>query len=86
MPRRAHPRRIRMLALRDHLRTHSADRELYARVKRDLATRDRKHIQHSPNAQTEAVNEILSVLDSAGDQSYAPASRVSSGAQISTAG
>ncbi|SDH98416.1 GrpB domain, predicted nucleotidyltransferase, UPF0157 family [Sinosporangium album] len=49
----------RMLGFRDHLRRHEADRDLYARVKRDLAGREWKYLQNYADAKTEVVEEIL---------------------------
>lgn len=50
----------RMLKFRDHLRANAADRELYARTKRELAKRDWKYVQNYADAKTAVVNEILS--------------------------
>ncbi|WP_020672648.1 GrpB family protein [Amycolatopsis nigrescens] len=49
----------RYLTFRDHLRTHHADRELYARTKRELAGRTWKYIQHYADAKNEVVDEIM---------------------------
>jgi GrpB-like predicted nucleotidyltransferase (UPF0157 family) len=49
----------RMLAFRDWLRTHDADRDLYARTKRELAARDWTYIQNYADAKTEVVADIL---------------------------
>jgi GrpB-like predicted nucleotidyltransferase (UPF0157 family) len=49
----------RMLLFRDWLRTNAADRELYASVKRELATRDWKYGQQYADAKTGVVNEIM---------------------------
>jgi len=48
-----------MLRLRDHLRVDDADRALYAAVKRDLASKEWKHVQQYADAKTEVVCEIL---------------------------
>ena len=49
----------RMLAFRDHLRTHDADRDLYAQSKRDLATRTWRYVQNYADAKTEVVEAIV---------------------------
>jgi len=49
----------KMLLFRDWLRTHAADRELYAATKRDLAARDWKYGQQYADAKTAVVQEIL---------------------------
>lgn len=49
----------RMLRFRDHLRTHAADRELYDRVKRELATREWEIVQDYADAKTSVVAEIM---------------------------
>ena len=49
----------RMLLFRDWLRANEADRELYARTKRDLAARDWKYMQQYADAKTGVVGEIL---------------------------
>ncbi len=48
----------RMLAFRDRLRGYAADRELYARAKRDLAARTWRHVQHYADAKTSVITEI----------------------------
>jgi len=50
----------RMLRFRDHLRTSEADRELYARTKRELAAQKWKYVQNYADAKSEIVQEILS--------------------------
>jgi GrpB-like predicted nucleotidyltransferase (UPF0157 family) len=50
----------RMLRFRDRLRTHEADRELYAAAKRDLAAQDWKYVQQYADAKTAVVLEIMS--------------------------
>jgi GrpB-like predicted nucleotidyltransferase (UPF0157 family) len=50
---------LRHLVFRDWLRTHPDDRDLYARTKRDLATRQWTYIQQYADAKTEVVQEIL---------------------------
>jgi GrpB-like predicted nucleotidyltransferase (UPF0157 family) len=49
----------RMIAFRDWLRIDAADRDLYARVKRDLASRDWKYAQQYADAKTAVVREIM---------------------------
>ena len=49
----------RMLAFRDHLRTNEADRELYERTKRELATRQWAYVQDYADAKTDVVEEIV---------------------------
>lgn len=49
----------RCVLFRDWLRTHPADRDLYARTKRDLATRQWTYIQQYADAKTEVVQDIL---------------------------
>jgi GrpB-like predicted nucleotidyltransferase (UPF0157 family) len=50
----------RMLLFRDWLRTNEADRELYARTKRELAAQEWKYVQNYADAKTAVVEEILS--------------------------
>ena len=49
----------RVLLLRDWLRTNEADRELYARSKRSLASRKWKYVQNYADAKSEVVERIL---------------------------
>jgi GrpB-like predicted nucleotidyltransferase (UPF0157 family) len=49
----------RMLRFRDHLRANEADRELYARTKRELAAQKWKYVQNYADAKSEIVQEIL---------------------------
>ena len=49
----------RMLLFRDWLRSHQADRELYARTKRALAERDWKYVQNYADAKMAVIDEIL---------------------------
>jgi GrpB-like predicted nucleotidyltransferase (UPF0157 family) len=49
----------KLLRFRDHLRTHSEDRDLYAATKRELAQRRWKYIQHYADAKSEVVEGIL---------------------------
>jgi GrpB-like predicted nucleotidyltransferase (UPF0157 family) len=50
----------RMLALRDWLRSHPEDRDLYASVKLSLAKQEWKYVQNYADAKTRVVEEILS--------------------------
>ena len=49
----------RMLLFRDWLRTNEADRDAYARVKRQLAARNWKYMQQYADAKTAVVLEIM---------------------------
>jgi GrpB-like predicted nucleotidyltransferase (UPF0157 family) len=49
----------RMLLFRDWLRTNDADRELYARAKRELGAQEWKYVQNYADAKTAVVEEIL---------------------------
>jgi GrpB-like predicted nucleotidyltransferase (UPF0157 family) len=49
----------RYLQLRDHLRENQEDRELYARTKRELASRDWPSMQHYAEAKTEVIEGII---------------------------
>jgi GrpB-like predicted nucleotidyltransferase (UPF0157 family) len=49
----------RMLAFRDRLRTHDADRELYEAAKRELAAREWRHVQNYADAKSAVVLEIM---------------------------
>jgi GrpB-like predicted nucleotidyltransferase (UPF0157 family) len=48
-----------MLLFRDWLRTNDADRELYARAKRDLGAQEWKYVQNYADAKTDVVQEII---------------------------
>jgi GrpB-like predicted nucleotidyltransferase (UPF0157 family) len=48
-----------MLLLRDWLRTHEDDRDLYARAKRELAAKKWKYVQNYADAKSEVVQQIL---------------------------
>ncbi|MFZ0892858.1 MAG: GrpB family protein [Thermoplasmata archaeon] len=50
---------VRMLSLRDRLRTDEADRELYARTKQRLAGRTWKFVQDYADAKSEVIEAIL---------------------------
>jgi GrpB-like predicted nucleotidyltransferase (UPF0157 family) len=49
----------RMLLFRDWLRTHDADRGAYQQVKRDLARRTWRHVQHYADAKTRIGEQII---------------------------
>jgi GrpB-like predicted nucleotidyltransferase (UPF0157 family) len=49
----------RMLAFRDRLRSHDADRTYYERTKRELAQHKWKYVQHYADAKSEVVEAIL---------------------------
>lgn len=49
----------RMLAFRDRLRSHPRDRDRYAAVKRELATRRWRQVQDYADAKSDVVEEIL---------------------------
>jgi GrpB-like predicted nucleotidyltransferase (UPF0157 family) len=49
----------RMLAFRDRLRRSNADRDWYATVKRELAGREWRHVQHYADEKTAVVEEII---------------------------
>jgi GrpB-like predicted nucleotidyltransferase (UPF0157 family) len=49
----------RHLVFRDWLRSHDADRELYARAKRELAQRNWKYTQNYADAKTAVIEEIM---------------------------
>ncbi|GAB3972353.1 GrpB family protein [Streptomyces sparsus] len=53
------PETARMLRFRDRLRSDEADRELYARTKRELATRQWTYLQQYADAKSAVVEEIL---------------------------
>lgn len=53
------PEAERMLCFRDWLRTHAADRQLYANAKQELAQHTWKHVQDYADAKTEVVREIM---------------------------
>jgi GrpB-like predicted nucleotidyltransferase (UPF0157 family) len=50
----------RMLRFRDHLRTDTADRELYEKTKRELASRTWEYTQQYADAKSVVVEEIIS--------------------------
>lgn len=49
----------RMLAFRDHLRTHDADRTSYERTKRELAARPWDRVQDYADAKSDVVARIM---------------------------
>jgi GrpB-like predicted nucleotidyltransferase (UPF0157 family) len=49
----------RMLVLRDWLRLHDDDRDLYERTKRELAAKQWKYVQNYADAKTDVIQEIL---------------------------
>ena len=49
----------RMVVLRDWLRTHDDDRELYERTKRELAQQQWKYVQNYADAKTVVIQQIL---------------------------
>jgi GrpB-like predicted nucleotidyltransferase (UPF0157 family) len=49
----------RMLTFRDWLRSHEADREAYLAVKRALARRTWRHVQHYADAKSDIVRQIV---------------------------
>lgn len=49
----------RMLVLRDRLRANDTDRDAYLQVKRDLAQRTWRHVQHHADAKTAIVEQII---------------------------
>jgi GrpB-like predicted nucleotidyltransferase (UPF0157 family) len=53
------PETQRMVRFRDHLRASTADRDLYAATKRDLATREWKYMQQYADAKTGVIAEIM---------------------------
>jgi GrpB-like predicted nucleotidyltransferase (UPF0157 family) len=59
------PEITRLLTLRDRLRQIAADRELYARTKRRLATRDWATMQHYAEAKSEVIEAILARAETA---------------------
>jgi GrpB-like predicted nucleotidyltransferase (UPF0157 family) len=58
----------RMLLFRDWLRSNQADRDAYLEVKRELAGRTWRHVQHYADAKTAIVQQILSRATTAGQQ------------------
>jgi len=58
----------RMLRFRDWLRMNEADRDIYARVKRNLAKNQWRHVQHYADAKTAVIQEIMDRANAAGQQ------------------
>jgi len=56
----------RMLLFRDWLRANEADRKAYLRVKRDLAQRTWRHVQHYADSKSAIVAEIMERATAAG--------------------
>ncbi|PAF09848.1 GrpB family protein [Bacillus sp. FSL R5-0394] len=54
----------RMLRFRDWLRSNNADRDKYASVKRHLAQRQWRHVQHYADAKSGIVQEIMARANS----------------------
>jgi len=52
-----------MLVFRDWLRADDADRDAYLQVKRDLAQRTWRHVQHYADAKTAIVEQIIARAD-----------------------
>ncbi|SFQ38739.1 GrpB family protein [Salibacterium halotolerans] len=57
----------RMLTFRDWLRVDTSDRELYACVKRQLAQRKWRHVQHYADAKDSVVQEIMERAEDFGE-------------------
>jgi GrpB-like predicted nucleotidyltransferase (UPF0157 family) len=57
----------RMLLFRDWLRSHESDRSAYLAVKRELAERTWRHVQHYADAKTAIVRQILDRATAAAD-------------------
>ena len=58
----------RMLMFRDWLRSNDGDRELYERIKRELAKQTWKYVQDYADAKTSVVEEIIARARAARDQ------------------
>ena len=58
----------RMLRFRDRLRASDADREHYARTKRELSQRTWRHVQHYADAKSQVVEEIMGRGERGGPQ------------------
>jgi len=54
-----HPEIRKYLLLRDHLRSHPADRDLYERTKRELATRPWRDMNYYAEAKGPVISDIL---------------------------
>lgn len=55
-----------MLLMRDGMRGHPEDRDLYAQTKRELATSQWTYTQHYADAKSEVVETILARATAAG--------------------
>jgi GrpB-like predicted nucleotidyltransferase (UPF0157 family) len=58
----------RMLLFRDWLRANDADRDAYLQVKRDLARRTWRHVQHYADSKTAIVQQIMARAGAASQQ------------------
>jgi GrpB-like predicted nucleotidyltransferase (UPF0157 family) len=58
----------RMLLFRDWLRANDADRDAYLQVKRDLARRTWRHVQHYADSKTAIVQQIMARAGTASQQ------------------
>ena len=58
----------RMLLFRDRLRADDADRDAYLQVKRDLATRTWRHVQHYADSKTAIIQQIMARASAAHQQ------------------
>jgi GrpB-like predicted nucleotidyltransferase (UPF0157 family) len=58
----------RMLMFRDRLRADDADRDAYLQVKRHLASRTWRHVQHYADSKTAIVQQILARASAANQQ------------------
>jgi GrpB-like predicted nucleotidyltransferase (UPF0157 family) len=58
----------RMLLFRDWLRAQDADRDAYLQVKRDLAKRTWRHVQHYADSKTAIVQQIMARAYAASQQ------------------
>jgi GrpB-like predicted nucleotidyltransferase (UPF0157 family) len=54
-----------MVRFRDRLRANDADRDLYARTKRELGAQVWRHVQHYANAKSDVVREIMARANAA---------------------
>jgi GrpB-like predicted nucleotidyltransferase (UPF0157 family) len=69
----------RMLTFRDWLKRNDADRQLYEKTKRQLATRTWRHTQDYADAKSEVVRAILSRA-ATGNETLAPRNKASAAA------
>ena len=61
-----------MLLFRDWLHADPADRDAYLQVKRDLAQRAWRHVQHYADAKTTIVEQIIARAQLAGGETGGP--------------